>query len=66
MDIEENKIDIESQNIPIKRKKPNILITGTPGTGKTTISKLLCEMVEGLTYYNVGNLVFKIHSLLKL
>ena len=33
---------------------PNILITGTPGTGKTTLAKLLGEYVEGLTVINIG------------
>lgn len=44
----------------INREKPNILITGTPGTGKTTLSKLLGEYVEGLTVINVGNQKTKI------
>lgn len=39
------------------RKIPNILVTGTPGVGKTTLGKLLPEYIEGLTFYNVGELV---------
>ncbi len=38
------------------RPAPNILVTGTPGTGKTT----LCELVassSGLRHVNVGELV---------
>jgi len=40
------------------RTKPNILITGTPGTGKTTTSALLAEQT-GLKHVNVGDLVKK-------
>ena len=38
------------------RSRPNILVTGTPGTGKTT----LCEQVAaatGLRHVNIGDLV---------
>ncbi|KAM7496699.1 hypothetical protein LguiA_021113 [Lonicera macranthoides] len=38
------------------RKKPNILITGTPGTGKTTTSSSLSEATQ-LRHINVGELV---------
>ena len=37
---------------------PNILITGTPGTGKTQTSQLAAEQT-GLTHINVGELVKK-------
>jgi len=40
-----------------KRQKPNILVTGTPGVGKTTFCKLLVEYVPELKYLSVGDLV---------
>ncbi|KAK4440772.1 Adenylate kinase isoenzyme 6 [Sesamum alatum] len=39
-----------------KRERPNILITGTPGTGKTTTSSALAEATN-LRHINVGDLV---------
>ncbi|PHT46694.1 Adenylate kinase isoenzyme 6 -like protein [Capsicum baccatum] len=36
------------------RKRPNILITGTPGTGKTTTAAALAEVTE-LRHINVGD-----------
>ncbi|GKT32557.1 Adenylate kinase isoenzyme 6 like protein [Aduncisulcus paluster] len=36
---------------------PNILITGTPGTGKTTIAKKVCELVPEYSVISVGALV---------
>ncbi|KAF7154344.1 hypothetical protein RHSIM_Rhsim01G0220200 [Rhododendron simsii] len=38
------------------RKKPNVLVTGTPGTGKTTTSSFLAEATQ-LRHVNVGDLV---------
>lgn len=38
------------------RQKPNILITGTPGTGKTTHSELVAAEA-GLQHVNIGQLV---------
>ncbi|KAJ9073210.1 factor activating pos9 [Entomophthora muscae] len=38
------------------RKIPNVLITGTPGTGKTTLSELLAT-VTGFQHIVVGDLV---------
>ncbi|KAI4308283.1 hypothetical protein L6164_031373 [Bauhinia variegata] len=39
-----------------KRKRPNILVTGTPGTGKTTMSTALAEATQ-LRHINIGDLV---------
>jgi len=36
------------------RKFPNIAISGTPGTGKTTLARALVERVRGLTYVDFG------------
>uniref|UniRef100_A0A7N0TAZ6 Adenylate kinase isoenzyme 6 homolog n=1 Tax=Kalanchoe fedtschenkoi TaxID=63787 RepID=A0A7N0TAZ6_KALFE len=38
------------------RRKPNILVTGTPGTGKTTTCEALAE-ATGLRHVNIGELV---------
>jgi adenylate kinase len=39
-------------------QRPNILITGTPGTGKTSLTELLVELSEGqLTSINIGAIV---------
>ncbi|KAI3876879.1 hypothetical protein MKW92_031995 [Papaver armeniacum] len=38
------------------RIKPNILVTGTPGTGKTTTSSLLSD-ATGFRHINIGDLV---------
>ncbi|CAM9766657.1 unnamed protein product [Heterosigma akashiwo] len=40
------------------RSKPNILITGTPGTGKTCLSQMIAEQLE-LEHVNIGDLVRK-------
>ncbi|CAA3007518.1 adenylate kinase isoenzyme 6 homolog [Olea europaea subsp. europaea] len=39
-----------------KREKPNILITGTPGTGKTTMASALAEATQ-FCHINIGDLV---------
>lgn len=38
------------------RSLPNILVTGTPGTGKTTTSEMIAQ-VTGLDHVNVGEIV---------
>ncbi|KAL7470781.1 hypothetical protein ACHAXS_011108 [Conticribra weissflogii] len=40
----------------IERKRPNILVTGTPGTGKTVTASLIAEKT-GLRHVNVGELI---------
>lgn len=44
----------EEKNVP--RKIPNILITGTPGTGKTTFSQLLNQSLN-FTYLPIAKLI---------
>ena len=39
-----------------ERKRPNILVTGTPGVGKTATASLVAEAV-GLKHINVGELI---------
>ncbi|KAA0035312.1 hypothetical protein IC582_026717 [Cucumis melo] len=39
-----------------KRQRPNILITGTPGTGKTTTSSALADAAQ-LRHVSIGDLV---------
>lgn len=39
------------------RSGPNIIITGTPGVGKTSHSELLAQNVSSLTHLSINNLV---------
>ncbi|OLL23689.1 Adenylate kinase isoenzyme 6 [Neolecta irregularis DAH-3] len=39
------------------RSLPNIIITGTPGTGKTSHAELLKSHIPELVHYNIGSLV---------
>ena len=41
---------------PAPRSRPNILVTGTPGTGKTTLCEALATTLS-MTHVNVGSLV---------
>lgn len=51
-------MDIENH-----RQKPNILVTGTPGVGKSTLGKLLSEYVEGFKYVDVRNSFIQVGKL---
>ena len=35
-----------AQNGSVRKSRPNILVTGTPGTGKTTTSSALAETTQ--------------------
>lgn len=39
------------------RRRPNILVTGTPGVGKTSTAALLAERFDFLTHVNIGELI---------
>jgi len=45
------------------RTRPNVLVTGTPGTGKTTLCEALASATQ-MNHINVGNLVVEkgLHS----
>ncbi len=45
----------KSKRDPTDKTMPNMLITGTPGTGKSTLAKQLAEQVSGLRWVNVGD-----------
>ncbi len=46
-------MDVEHQ---VLRKIPNILVTGTPGTGKTTIAQLLNQSLS-FQYLPIGQII---------
>ena len=41
---------------PSERKRPNILITGTPGVGKTSTASLIAEKLD-MHHVNIGNII---------
>jgi len=43
----------------MKRDLPNILITGTPGVGKTTLAKLLVGYLQNIKYLAVADIITK-------
>ncbi|KAL7527916.1 hypothetical protein ACHAXR_002187 [Thalassiosira sp. AJA248-18] len=45
-----------SDNDETERKRPNILVTGTPGVGKTATASLIAEAI-GLKHINVGEII---------
>merc|ERR1711988_1095606 len=40
-----------------ERQEPNILITGTPGTGKTILATQLANNIENLSHFNINELI---------
>eukprot|EP01066_Platyproteum_vivax_P005215 Platyproteum_vivax@DN16635_c0_g1_i1.p1 len=42
------------QNNGIALRKPNILVTGTPGTGKSTFCEFIRERLEGVVHVDLG------------
>ena len=56
----ESSIDMQSDSTA-QRRKPNILITGTPGTGKTTHADLVATEAS-LKHLNISDVV-KEHEL---
>jgi hypothetical protein len=50
--------EASAANINMTKRGPNILITGTPGTGKTTTCELVAS-ATGMQHVNVGELVKK-------
>ena len=49
---------LQGLTTPSSRSRPNILITGTPGTGKSCTCELVKEFT-GFNYVNVGEVVRK-------
>ena len=39
------------------RTAPNILITGTPGTGKSSLAETLQHNFDGLTHLNISEII---------
>jgi broad-specificity NMP kinase len=38
-------------------RPPNLLITGTPGTGKSSLAELVTHDFDGLTHLNVSEII---------
>ena len=47
---------MQSEKTDAKRQLPNVLVTGTPGTGKSTTCEQIAEATH-LRHVNVGDLV---------
>jgi adenylate kinase len=39
------------------RQAPNVLITGTPGTGKSSLSETLQHAFDGLKHLNISEII---------
>ena len=53
-DYESSKKRVKKHYTNEKRRRPNILITGTPGTGKSTLCESLKNSIENVNVINVG------------
>ena len=47
-------IEMDTSN---KKQGPNILVTGTPGVGKSATASLLCTQAEGMRHLDVSSLI---------
>jgi adenylate kinase len=49
----------KARKFPAKQMRiaPNILITGTPGTGKSSLAEMLMHSVDGLKHLNISELI---------
>ncbi len=54
-------MDMDEERTVLTRTRPNILVTGTPGVGKSTLCKLIGEYVPELKYVCVGKLKRRFH-----
>ena len=46
---------LRAKRAKVSKSLPVILVTGTPGTGKSTLSQRLSKEVEGMEWINVGD-----------
>jgi len=46
-----------TQSFYTMRRPPNILITGTPGTGKSSLAESLQHNFDGLTHLNISEII---------
>ncbi|KAJ3072814.1 hypothetical protein HDU98_002838 [Podochytrium sp. JEL0797] len=51
--------DSDRSSIVVMRRRsfPNVLITGTPGTGKTTTAAMIAQAIPGMKHIEVGKVV---------
>jgi len=53
---EEQDNDSQQESTTLQRKRPNILVTGTPGVGKTSTASRIAQELN-LTHINVGEVI---------